>query len=265
MDPFLIRLVLSFITGFIWITLLTILAERYGTKIGGAIAGIPATMVVALLFIGITQSPEIASESTIVVPLVVGMNALFTVIYIFFARHTNFSLSLIGSLAIWSSLSFLLLLSKWNNFIWSLIGYILLVLVSYYFLEKKFKIISQGKRALKYSTLQLLFRGIVGGTLILLAVLMTKIGGPLLGGIFASFPVLTVAMIIITRIGHDPSYTESLLKNFIIAGTINVVIFVIIIRYTYPTLGLFWGTLLSLVISLIASYFGYKLINKRMS
>ena len=117
---------------------------------------------------------------------------------------------------------------------------------------------------MKYSSLQLLFRGFVGGTLILLAVLMTKIGGPLLGGIFVSFPVLTVAMIIITRISHDASYTESFLKNFIISGTINVVIFVIAVRYTYPILGLGWGTVISLAVSLIASYFGYRLINTRM-
>ncbi|MBI2543311.1 MAG: DUF3147 family protein [Candidatus Aenigmarchaeota archaeon] len=263
-DPFTIRLVLSFVTGFIWITLLTILAERFGTKIGGAIAGIPATMVVALLFIGITQSSEIASASTTVVPLVVGMNALFTVIYIFFARHTNLILSLAGSLAIWGILSFLLVLSNWSSFSWSIVGYIALVLISYYFLEKRFNIKSQGKRALKYTAFQFLLRAFIGGSLIFLAVLMAKIGGPLLGGIFASFPALTVALIIITRLHHEASYTEALLKNFIIGGTINVVIFVAAVRYLYPVLGLANGTIVSLAVSLVAFYLGYHLIIKKM-
>ncbi len=89
-DPFFVRLLLSFVTGFFWITLLTVVAERFGTKIGGAIAGIPATMVVALLFIGITQSAEMASQATTLVPLVVGLNALFTVFTFILEGECNF-------------------------------------------------------------------------------------------------------------------------------------------------------------------------------
>ncbi|MEK6910043.1 MAG: DUF3147 family protein, partial [Candidatus Aenigmatarchaeota archaeon] len=139
-DIFLIRLILSFITGFIWITLLTILAERYGTKIGGAIAGIPATMVVALLFIGITQSADIASQATTIVPLVVGINALFVVLYIFLARMTNFVSALVLSIIGWSIIAYFLILVKLNDLIISLIGYLALVLISYFILEKRFNI-----------------------------------------------------------------------------------------------------------------------------
>ena len=265
-DPFLIRLVLSFITGFFWITLLTILAERFGTKIGGAIAGIPATMVVALLFIGITQSAEIASQTTTTVPLVVGVNALFVVFYIFLARIMKFTPALILSIVIWSIIAYLLILVKLSSFAISLTGYLALVLISYYLLEKRFNIKSHGKKALKYSVPQLAFRSFIGGSLIFLAVLMAKIGGPLIGGIFSSFPALTVALIVITYAVHrDKSYTEALLKNFIITGTISVVIFVIAVRYSYPALGLVTGTISSLAISMLVSYLGYRFIIKKMS
>ena len=265
-DPFIIRLILSFITGFIWITILTILAERYGTKIGGAIAGIPATMVVALLFIGITQSAQIASQSTTIVPLVVGLNALFVVLYIFLARITKFLPALILSIISWSVIAYFLILLKLNSFTFSLIGYLALVLVSYYLLEKKFNIQSHGKKIIKYTVLQLALRSFIGGSLIFFAVLMAKIGGPLIGGIFSSFPALTVALIVITYLVHkDPSYTEALLKNFIITGTISVVIFVIAVRYSYPALGLVTGTISSLVISMLVSYLGYRFIIKKMS
>lgn len=265
-DPFIIRLGLSFITGFIWITLLTILAERYGTKIGGAIAGIPATMVVALLFIGITQSAEISSQTTTIVPLVVGINALFVVLYIFLARITKFVPALILSIIGWGAIAYFLILVKLNSFTISLIGYLVLVLISYYLLEKRFSIKSHGKKILKYTIPQLAFRSFIGGSLIFLAVLMAKIGGPLIGGIFSSFPALTVALIVITYMVHrDKSYTEALLKNFIITGTISVVIFVVAVRYSYPAFGLATGTIISLATSMAVSYFGYKLIIKRMT
>jgi hypothetical protein len=35
-DPFIVKLVLSFIVGSVWITLLSIFSEKFGTKIGGA-------------------------------------------------------------------------------------------------------------------------------------------------------------------------------------------------------------------------------------
>ena len=40
MEPFTLKLILSFIVGAIWVTGATILAEKYGTKLGGVIVGI---------------------------------------------------------------------------------------------------------------------------------------------------------------------------------------------------------------------------------
>jgi hypothetical protein len=54
---FWIKLFLGFIVGSIWVTLTTVSAERFGSKVGGLIGGLPSTVVIALLFIGLTQSP----------------------------------------------------------------------------------------------------------------------------------------------------------------------------------------------------------------
>jgi hypothetical protein len=44
---FLLKLALSFIVGSLWITMGTVLAERYGTKIGGLVAGLPSTILIS--------------------------------------------------------------------------------------------------------------------------------------------------------------------------------------------------------------------------
>lgn len=48
MSFFVIKTIISFVVGFVWITVASIFAERLGPRLGGVIAGLPATMVVAL-------------------------------------------------------------------------------------------------------------------------------------------------------------------------------------------------------------------------
>ena len=176
----------------------------------------------------------------------------------------NFYLSLITSLVIWFIISFIIILLGFNNFIYSIILYIPLILFSYYILEKRLIIKSQEKIKVNYNFFQIILRGIIGGLTISIAVLLAKTGGPLIGGVFASFPALTIALILILYFNHGLAFSAALLKNFIISGTLNVLIFIISIRYTYLYLGLFYGTLISFIISLICSYATYKLINKKL-
>ena len=68
---FQLQLLLSFFIGGIWIAGTTVLADRYGSKLGGWLGGLPSTALFSLFFIAWTQSPAIASEVTTVMPLIV--------------------------------------------------------------------------------------------------------------------------------------------------------------------------------------------------
>ncbi len=57
-SSFLLKLAISFLTGAAWVTLSTLASERYGSRVGGLIGGMPSTAVVSLLFIGLTQTPQ---------------------------------------------------------------------------------------------------------------------------------------------------------------------------------------------------------------
>src|SRR3990172_7870444 len=103
-DLFLLKVTLSFIVGAVWLTGAIIIAEKFGSKIGGAIAGLPSTTALALFFIGWTQSPYIASESTGVIPAIIGLDVLFTALYILLSRQKLF-ISIGVSLLIWFILS----------------------------------------------------------------------------------------------------------------------------------------------------------------
>jgi len=86
-QTFLIKLALSFLVGSIWITTVTMVAERFGSKIGGFIGGLPSTIVIALLFIGLSQSTEAASQAAVMIPLVMGINGFFILVYLALVHH----------------------------------------------------------------------------------------------------------------------------------------------------------------------------------
>lgn len=264
MDIFLLKLILTFIVGGLWINLSTIIAEKYGTKIGGVIAGLPSTVVVTLFFIGWTQSAQFASQSTAIVPIVTGISGFFVAVYFLLAKR-GFFFSLLSSLIIWFALSLTLVKLNFNNLTYSIIGLIFFILASYFILEIKSKVKSEGKRIVKYTAKQLAFRGILGGSIMALGVFLAKIGGPLIGGAFAAFPAMFLGTIIITHFAHGKDFSAAVMKSMMISGTINVSVYAIAVRYFYIMFGLILGTVISFAISLITGYVVYLFVNKKMS
>jgi len=262
-DIFVIKLGLSFFVGSAWVTGATLIADRYGTKLGGLIAGLPSTVLLSLFFIGWTQSPSIAVEATTIVPIIAAVNALFLVVYISLVRM-SFWLALFGSLLIWTVISFTLVLLEFSNFPLSLIIYIIVVLASYFVIEKGIKVKSETARKTKNTLGTFIFRGLLSGTIIASAVVMGKIGGPLLGGMFAVFPALFLGTLLITYFSHGSLFSSAVMKAALISA-VSVVLYGVLVRYTYIPLGLWWGTLISIIFSFSAAYFIHVFILKRIS
>ena len=161
-DPFAYKLFLSFIVGGLWTVVGTAIGERSGTKAGGVIAGMPSAIVVALFFIGWTQSPEVASEATTLVPLVLAFIALFCVVYVLL-YPTGFARAIVVGLAFWFAVSLGIVFAGVNRFSHSLIGWAVIVPSCYIVFEKVLRIPSAGRRTNSPTWRQLLFRSVLGG------------------------------------------------------------------------------------------------------
>ena len=161
-EIFLVKVGLSFIIGGAWATFATIAAERFGTKLGGIIIGAPATVSITLFFIGWTQTPAFASQATTIIPIIMGINILFIVVYIILSRF-NFYLSILASLVFWFIFTLGLIFLKFNDFIYSLVGFIVLIALSYFILEKRMHIKSESQKNIHHSLLQLTFRASLSG------------------------------------------------------------------------------------------------------
>lgn len=254
---------MSFLIGGAWVTIATHLADKHGTKIGGIITGLPSTALIALFFIGWTQSPVIAVDATTIIPAIGAVNALFLVVYISLVR-TNFFLALGSSFLVWSGLSFFLVQMNFNNFFLSIAIYVVVVFLSFFLIEKGIKVKSERSISVKNTLRTLIFRGLFSGTIIVLAVIMGKIGGPHLGGMFAMFPAMFTGTLLITYISHGSLFSSAMMKVALLSAS-SVVLYAILIRYAYIPLGLFLGTLVSILISFSYAYIIHVVLVKRIS
>jgi len=262
-DTFFIKLALSFLVGGAWVAVATLIADKYATKIGGIIIGLPSTLLVSLFFIGWTQSPVVTVEATTIVPVIGAVNALFLVAYIALVK-ANFWLALGGSALLWAGCSFCLVLVRFNNFPLSLIIYVVVVIVSYFIIEKGIRVRSESARRMTHTAGTLLFRGFLSGAIISLAVVIGKTGGPLLGGMFAMFPAMFLGTLLITHFSHGPLFSSAVMKTALLSA-VSVVFYGVLVRYTYIPLGLWWGTLVSVLISFCSAYFIHMFVVKRIS
>lgn len=132
---FYLKLLLAFGVGSLMVTLATVAAEKLGSKIGGLVGGLPTMVAITLFFIGLVQTPRIASEATNVIPLVMGIDGFFLVVYAGLAKWGAF-IGLSGALLTWAVLSFLVVLFDVQSFRFSLLVYLFFLIGSYTILEK---------------------------------------------------------------------------------------------------------------------------------
>jgi uncharacterized membrane protein (GlpM family) len=258
---FVLKLVLSFIVGSLWITMGTVLAEKHGTKIGGLIAGLPSTILISLFFIAWTQSTNVAVDATTIVPIIGGINCLFIVAYIFLLR-LNFWVALGGAFLVWGLFSFTLVVIGFNSFTISLISYVCLVVISHTIVEKGLKVRSELGRQMRYTPAIMISRAVFSGFIIVVAVVITKIGGPLMGGMFVMFPAMFVGMIFMTYFSQGAAFSAAVMKSSIL-GAISVVVYGIMARYTYIPLGIIGGTATSIIVSFASSYLIHGYMTRR--
>lgn len=262
-QDFIINVVLSVIVGGIWVASSTVIVDKFGTKVGGLIAGLPSTVVVALFFIGLSQGVESVVESTSVVPLAFAANGPFMLVYAALSKKGLWQ-SMGAALLVWFGISYLIMFFNLSNFNWGLAVCILVLIISTIIFEKAFRALSIPRYKTAYKNSQLLARALFAGLIIGSAVLASKFLNPLFGGILASFPAVFVSAIIILHNSRGPKVSIGLAKSLLISGFINVMAYIIAIRFYYVSIGLYWGTLIGLLTSFVSAYLTHKFILKKL-
>lgn len=243
---FLIKLLLSFVVGGLYIALMIWVSERFGSRIGGLLVGLPSTILVSLLFIAWAQDTQTAVSAIPITPAAIAANSLFLVAFIFLYNKCGRTGAFLIAVILWFFLSFPLLFLSLNIFI-SLILASLYFGVAVCFLRK-----FPHRKLTKFNLTkkEFLFRIVFAGSFITIAVLLGKLMGPIWGGMFASFPVAFSSSIIILESRYGIEFTSSVARTMPY-GSMGAVLFAVVFFFFVPVMGVALGTIIAYLASLI--------------
>ena len=259
MEPILLQSVIPFILAALIVIIITVIAERYGTKIGGIVGTLPHTIIVAFLFIAFNKGVDFASESVSIVPAEIGINIVFLLVFAILA-HRSTIIAIAASLVIWAILTSILFLSNIINIYVSLAIYGIATIVVLLYLESHKKMTSTGRVIVHYTPTKIIIRGLLAGAIIAGAVELSNIGAAI-SGIFSVFPAISLSAMIIAVTEHGPRFTGGLAKGMVF-GSPSVISYVVAIHFLYPTYGVLYGTIFAYLISAVVALTLFKLRGK---
>jgi len=243
--------IIPFVLSALVVVLVTIIAEKYGTKTGGVIGTLPSTIIIAFLFIAIDKGTTFAAESVVIVPAEMGLNLIFLLIFALLASKKILT-ALSGALATWTVLTILVYFTSLSSIIISLTIYGICFFISFFILDKQRNIISQETIKVHYTPLKLLGRSLIAGIVIATAVSVSNIGVTL-SGIFSVFPAIFLSTMLISLREHGPQFTGAMAKGMIY-GSPSVVSYSVGIHFLYPSIGILLGTLVAFLIGLLVTF-----------
>lgn len=244
---FIQQLVLSVVIAGLWISAATLLSERLGSRLGGMISNMPSTILVSLLFIGITQGADFAAETTTTVPLGMSLSTIFLFTFIALVPR-GLGKAVAGSLSAWLVLTLLAsLFQEVGRIGWTMV-YFLVAVTTYLLAEKVLNIPSMGKTGKKYTILQALLRALFAGSVVGTAVLVARTGSAFWTGIFSTFPAVMLSSMVILSLSAGAGFARATGKIMLLAST-NIVIYGYLSGLLFPVIGLAWGSIIPFFIS----------------
>jgi len=113
-----------------------------------------------------------------------------------------------------------------------------------------------------YTSQQIITRGLVAGFIISLAVLITRLAGPIVGGIFSNFPVIFMSTLYITYRTGGMEFSRAVAKTLMFSAMVNVGVYSFTAHFAYQNTGLLAGTLISLGASGLSAFFTYRVLRR---
>jgi uncharacterized membrane protein (GlpM family) len=228
-NAFILDLTASFVVGGAWVMLASVAAQHFGGKVGGFIAGLPATAVLAIFFITYTEGARHGYDVTGVFPLAISVNAVFLATFGAFSRK-SFSGGLLTGLIFWVLVQSVLLYLHPVRFSVVFTLGVMLFLISLLFVSS-LDTPDPGARPVRHGMVEIAIRAGSGGAIIVLAMIGSRFGGPGFGGILSAFPATVVATLIITNIYGGRDLTRVMVRPMMVSGVVNCMVFALVYRH----------------------------------
>jgi hypothetical protein len=253
MDAFLVRLLLSFVTGGAWVMATTVAAEKLGPGLGGLLSGLPTTALVSIIFIGWSQNVEAAAQAAVMVPATMGLNTVFLLVYAALSSK-GMVIAVFSALLVWVLSAMVLAALRLSDIFSSTLLFVTLASSSIILFERWVRVGTQKVPSLNLGAGQLLGRGIFAGIIIASAVYLTRVAGPWLGGLFSAFPATYLSIIVIFGRQHGSLIGGAMVRSMVVAST-AISVFGVVTHLGLAALGLGPGIALGYACSLVVVIF----------
>jgi hypothetical protein len=256
-DVFLFRLVASFAAGFAIVALVTTMADLSGEGPAGFVGGLPSTGAVGLLSIGLTQSTSAATQATTLFPLGFSVTFAFLLFYTI-PKKSQFRIRMTVAIALWFLSALAVAIWGPSDFTISLL---LSIFLSLGVLFARSKVVTSSPKRIPVRigwTLTFL-RGVLGGTVVATVVILSAVGGPLAGGVFAAAPAIWSSSLYVTARTQGVEFSRSLTMSFMRTGMLTIIPFTVAVRYFFSTSGIWLGTALAYLVITPLAYLAWRL------
>jgi len=227
---------------------LSFLAEHVSPRVAGILSGYPLGAAISLFFIGLEISPSFASESALYTTI--GLVGIQSFIYFYYLASSRVkSLPKLPSIILSSAagsvgyaVSILILHRLKTNIFLSIV----IPLASLFLFRYLFKGIKEVRieNRMPMSIVLLLGRAGFAGAVIVLITSAAKVVGPEWAGLFSAFPITLFPVIVIVQFSYRLEHVHTLIKN-VPRGLVSLFIYAMVVHYTYPVLGIYFGTLVA--------------------
>lgn len=235
----------------------TVLIERFGGVVGGALGTVPTTIVPAGAGMAAAQGEQELMDSLSVVPAGMLINAIFLSVWIYLPRATA-SLGSERSLAVTTATALL----AWAMFgmvtilcIGELseygtgprtIGMIGIALTAVFGIVLGWKPYESPKGSREVSKSILLARGLMAATAIGASVWVAGLGYPLLAGLASVFPAIFLTSMVSLWISQGPSVPRGAAAPMLLGGG-SVGVYSLVAMYSLEAHGIILGSIMSWV------------------
>jgi len=247
MPVFYFHVLCSFFLAGSLIALLTILAERFGSRVGGLITNLPSNVLITMIFIAITHGTGFVKLMVPAIPIGMLIDTMFLVAFILLLKY-NLIAAITGSLSTWLILACLANLVG-SEYLWINAGiYFSLTILTWLWMEKKHHIPAMGKSGKRYTPAQLAIRAAFAGGIVGGVVLVSRLVPAYLTGIVSTFPAVLFSSMVILVLNQGKEFARATGKVMILSST-NIVVYAISVYYFFPLAGIITGTIISFMLA----------------
>jgi len=227
---------------------LSFIAEKLSPKLSGILSGLPVGSSITLIFFAIENGVDYVTNVALY-----NIHGLFAALsfcigyYIstFYKGKLEVTLSLVTSFIFYLVIALILSYVPPHIVFTPLIVISLMLIATIYFSKKEnYKI--EKKEKISFS--DLVFRSILTITIFLIVSSLPQYVSANLAGIFSAFPTILLPLLLIIHFRHSNLQARTIIKNTPF-GLSSVVIYSLVVYFTYGPYGIFWGTIIALIAS----------------